>query len=283
MNPGVVLAPMRPVATLLLALVLAPLLSGCMDAGDRTFIGFPTTLRDSGLMQELVDAYAKETRHEVSAVTGGTGRLLAQAARGDLDVVLGHAPQRMQEFADEHALDPPIELMHNQWLVVGPVTDPAGLGAETEQASNDTAVFAGLCAAIRGKEASFATRNDESGTHKEELRQWARADCDMRQVPSNTYLRVGGGQAAALRVADERGTYTLTDSATWSMLRHRGLLSGLQVLHTLEDPNVYLVIQPTHDTQADRFVRWLQDVAPAVILDHALDGRPLFDPSPVLE
>jgi tungstate transport system substrate-binding protein len=222
---------LRRVALAVSLLALALPLAACGDDGDGSLILATTTsTQDSGLLDELVPAFERASGMHVKTVAVGSGEALALGERGEADVVLAHSPAAEQELmATGKAADRRL-VMHNDFVIVGPAADPAGIrGRAPVQAFR----------AIAASDASFISRADDSGTHKAELGFWDDAGVDP---PAGRYVETGQGMGATLRVADERRGYTLADRGTY--LAQPG---DLEVL-VEDDPallNVYHVIDMT--------------------------------------
>lgn len=182
--------------------------SAAAVADDKPFITLATTTstQDSGLFEYLLPKFSAETGVDVRVVAVGTGRAIEIGRAGDADVLLVHDRASEDAFvADGHAAKRR-DVMYNDFLVVGPSADPAhARGADVAKAF----------AAIADAKAPFVSRGDDSGTHKAEKRYWAVAARDPLPGSGAWYLEAGGGMAATLRMAAEKGAYTLTDRATW--------------------------------------------------------------------
>jgi tungstate transport system substrate-binding protein len=210
--------------------LLALLIVGCGDDDRSVILATTTSTQDSGLLDELVPAFEARADVEVKTIAVGSGEAIELAARGEADVVLAHSPAAEEELmAGGKARDRRL-VMHNDFVIVGPAVDPAGIRGVAPEAA-----FARLA---RGA-APFISRGDDSGTHAAELRHWEDAHV---APPSGAYVETGQGMGATLRVADERQGYTLADRGTY--LSQPG---SLEVL-VEGDPsllNVYHVIDMT--------------------------------------
>lgn len=190
-----------------------------------------TSVQDTGLLDVVLPAFERRTGLQVRPIAVGTGQALELAARGEADVVLAHAPDLERQYVAAGTLRRRRPVMANDFLLVGPPTDPAEV-----RAARDAAAALGRIAA-RG--ARFVSRGDRSGTHLAELGLWRRAGVEPR---GPWYLEAGQGMAATLLLADDRAAYTPVDRATYLVLRRR---VGLVVLHA-GDPalrNVYSVLE----------------------------------------
>jgi tungstate transport system substrate-binding protein len=175
-------------------------------ANPNLILATTTSTQDSGLLDVLIPLFEKETGYKVQTVAVGTGQALKMGEEGNADVLLVHAPASeltfMQNgFGKERAL-----IMHNDFIIVGPTADPAGIkGLPVVDAFK----------AIDQKGATFISRGDDSGTHKAELGLWKKAGIDPKAAGAAWYLETGQGMGATLTVASEKEAYTLTDRATY--------------------------------------------------------------------
>jgi tungstate transport system substrate-binding protein len=169
-----------------------------------------TSTQDSGLLDVLVPRFEKESGVAVKVIAVGTGAALRMGSTGDADAVLVHAPDAERKYVDSGDLIEGRRVMHNDFVIVGPADDPAGV---RDQKTAPAAMHA-----IAGR-GTFVSRGDDSGTHKQELALWAKAGI----APSSVAKReeTGQGMGATLNVADQRRAYTLTDRGTYLALRKR--------------------------------------------------------------
>jgi tungstate transport system substrate-binding protein len=196
---------------LLLALLLAaPLAAACGrdGSGGSMILATTTSTDDSGLLDVLIPLFRKQTGIEVKVIAVGTGAALEMAAKGNADAVLVHAPESEERYiAAGHLIEGQL-VMHNDFVLVGPASDPAGISAAPDLAAAMGAI---------GRSAVFVSRADDSGTHQAEMRLWEAAGIDPASVARR--LETGQGMGATLNVASERRAYTLTDRATYLALR----------------------------------------------------------------
>jgi tungstate transport system substrate-binding protein len=162
-----------------------------------------TSLQDSGLLDVLVPLFERRTGYTVKPIAVGTGQALALAARGEADVVLAHAPEQEKRYVAEGRLTRRRLVMVNDFVVVGPAADPAGVRGERSA----VAAFRKIAAAA----ARFVSRGDRSGTHALELALWREAGVEPGPP---WYIESGQGMGATLGIAEDRQAYTLTDRAT---------------------------------------------------------------------
>ena len=194
-----------------------------------------TSTRDAGLLDSILPEFERRSGYRVKVIAVGSGQALALGRRGEADVVLAHAPDAERVLADSGFLVNRRLVMHNDFLFVGPATDPAGL-----RGLNDALAAIRRLGAGRGV---FVSRGDQSGTNQLERRLWRQAELEPPGGGSVAwYLESGQGMAETLRMADEKRAYTITDRATYLAWRDR-----LQLLPLVEgDPllyNVYHVME----------------------------------------
>ncbi len=190
-----------------------------------------TSTQDSGLLGVLVPLFEKNSGDTVKTIAVGTGQSLVMGARGDADVVLVHAPELEEKYVADGSLVNRRLVMHNDFVVVGPATDPAGVKGTR------TAVDA--FRKIATHEAPFVSRGDNSGTHAKERALWAAAGVTAR---GPWYIESGQGMGATLMIASQKTGYTLSDRATYLAFAKRVslaiLLEGdaplLNVYHVME-------------------------------------------------
>ncbi len=199
------------------ALLLAGMLSAA--APETIVMASTTSTLDSGLFGYLLPIVRARTGVEVKVVAQGTGQALDTARRGDADVVFVHDPQAEQRFVAEGSGVARHPVMYNDFLIVGPAADPAGI-----RGSRDVA--AALRAIARGQ-FPFVSRGDRSGTHQAELRLWSAADIEVDPARDRWYRSVGQGMGPALNMASASNAYVLTDRGTWISFRNKGSLEAL--------------------------------------------------------
>jgi tungstate transport system substrate-binding protein len=215
------------------AFLAAGLAGGC-GAGrdvDRPPIVLATTTstQDSGLLDALIPPFESASGWKVNTIAVGSGKALALAERGEADIVVAHSEKAEREFVERGGGTARWRLMYNDFVLVGPAADPAGVrGADS--------VIAAL-RSIAGKGAPFVSRGDESGTHLLERALWDQAGTR----PGAALIETGQGMGATLRIASERDGYTIADRGTW--LAQRATL-GLEMLRDGDAVlrNVYHII-----------------------------------------
>jgi tungstate transport system substrate-binding protein len=243
-------------------------------SGEQTLILATTTsTQDSGLLDDLLPVFTAETGWAVKPIAVGSGQAIELGRRGEADVLLVHSPAAEEEFVAEGTAGRRLLVMHNDFVLLGPPDDPAGVrGLPVDEALRRIAAAGAV----------FVSRGDESGTHARELSLWEQAS----GTPAGAgYQETGQGMGATLRVAAEKAGYTLSDRAT-----HLAQPDGLAVL-VEGDPgllNVYHVIEITtragervQPDGAAAFADWITGpVAQQRIgeFGRAEFGQPLFVP-----
>ena len=189
--------------------------AGTASAADRFIIVQSTTsTQNSGLYDALLPQFTAKTGIEVRVVAVGTGQALKNAQNCDGDVVLVHAKAAEEKFVSEGYGVSRTDLMYNDFVIVGPKSDPAGAKA--------TGSVAAALRAIQSAAAPFASRGDDSGTHKAELALWKAAGVDPKAGAGSWYRETGSGMGATLNVGVGMGAYVLTDRASWVAFANKG-------------------------------------------------------------
>ena len=259
--------------------ILLLMLMGCARSADTNQtlnLATTTSTRDSGLLDVLLPLFKEESGIEVRVVAVGSGQALELGRRGDADVLLTHAPAAEQQFMDAGYGEWRDAVMHNDFVLVGPPSDPAQV--------NDTTDIGDAFRCIAETEVAFVSRGDHSGTHMKEQSIWQQSTI---QPDGWWYIRAGSGMAAALRMASEKQAYTLSDRATY--LAHQRRLELAIVSQgdpQLHNPYTVIVVNSdkhpeTNRSAAQQFAKFLvSSQAQAVIRDFGIDrfGQPLFFP-----
>lgn len=236
-----------------------------------------TSTENSGLLDYLLPEFYRDEAINVRIVAVGTGQAIRLARNGDADVLLVHHPASEQAFVDSGFGVERLPVMHNDFIIVGPDSDPAEIRGLAD-------VGAAL-GRIQESRSLFVSRGDDSGTHKRELDLWRDIGSDVSHAGARWYREAGMGQGATLNIAAEMEAYTLSDRGTWIKFGNKRNL----VLLSEGDPqllNFYSVILvnpqkhshiKAHDGQA--FIDWLRSPrAQALIADYRVNGKQLFFP-----
>lgn len=171
---------------------------------ETIILATTTSTKDTGLLDVLIPAFEKETGIKVKTVAVGTGEAIKMGERGEADVLLVHAKKTEEKFMAGGYGETRRAVMHNDFVLVGPSSDPAGV--KGLKSANEA------FQKIADSASNFASRNDESGTHKKEFGIW---EALIIKPEGGWYIKTGSGMAATLRVANEKQAYTLTDRGTW--------------------------------------------------------------------
>jgi tungstate transport system substrate-binding protein len=193
----------RPILILLgLALALVPLALAQDPASRTVILSTTTSTQDSGLLDVLVPLFERSTGYSVKTISVGTGQALALAARGEADVTLAHAPALEKKYVGEGKMHNRRLVMYNDFLLIGPESDPAKIRGDKSVAALKR---------IADAKARFVSRGDKSGTHTLELALWKAAGVTP---DAPWYIESGQGMGATLGIANDRQGYTVTDRAT---------------------------------------------------------------------
>jgi len=191
-----------------IVLLLSLVLTSCTPATPvvkELILATTTSTQDSGLLDVLLPVFQEKSGYQVKVVAVGTGQALKMGEEGNADVLLVHAPASEKTFMEKGFGGERRLVMHNDFIVVGPKDDPAGL--------KGTAKAVDAFKIMADKKAAFASRGDDSGTHKAELALWKKAGIDPKG--NEWYLETGQGMGATLKIAAEKNAYCLTDRATY--------------------------------------------------------------------
>lgn len=183
-------------------------------AQDKSIIVASTTsTQDSGLFEYLLPKFKDKTGITVKVVAQGTGKALDTGARCDADVVFVHAKAQEEKFLAEGHGVKRHPVMYNDFVIVGPKSDPAGIKGTKDVAK--------ALQTIKDKGATFLSRGDRSGTHSAELKLWKAAGVDIEKDKGAWYKALGQGMGATLNTAAASNGYTLTDRATWIHFKNK--------------------------------------------------------------
>jgi tungstate transport system substrate-binding protein len=266
----------RTLITAALAVALAPAASFAQDRFIT--VASTTSTMDSGLFGHILPIFEAKTGIKVRVVAQGTGQALDTGRRGDADVLFVHARAQELKFVEEGYSTKRLPVMYNDFVVVGPKADPAGVAGSKDVA----AAFK----TISEKKIPFVSRGDKSGTHLAEVALWKVAGLDLAAVRGEWYREVGQGMGAALNTAGAMGAYTLSDRATWIAFKNKGDLTiavegdkrlfnqyGVMLVNPAKFPSVKVA-----DGRA--FVDWLvSKEGQDAIAAYKIEGQQLFFPN----
>ena len=246
--------------------------------GGRILVQSTTSTQNSGLYDYLIPLFEKETGLRVDVVAVGTGQAIKNAANGDADVLLVHAKSAELEFVEEGYGKQRLDLMYNDFVIIGPTSDPAHL-------IGTTSVYEAL-KILKDNKQIFVSRGDDSGTHKKERALWTSAKLSPDAFSSDWYRETGSGMGATIRMAIEADGYTLTDRATWIAFGdkqdHKVVVSG--------DPELFnqygvIAVSPEKFPHANvagarTFIDWLTSIhGQELIAEYTVQGQQLFFPN----
>jgi tungstate transport system substrate-binding protein len=266
--------------TLIAAVAAAAVLSGAPAlAQDKSIVVSSTTsTQDSGLFGHILPLFKAKTGIEVKVVSQGTGQALDTGRRGDADVVFVHAKSLEDKFVAEGQGVKRHPVMYNDFVLIGPKSDPAGI-----KGSKDIATALNK---IKEKGASFISRGDKSGTHNAELNLWKVAGIDIEKDKGPWYKSIGQGMGAALNTASAGNAYVLTDRGTWISFKNRGdLVIAVEGDKRLFNQYGVILVNPEKHPNVKKeygqqFIDWL--VSPEgqkAIADYKINGEQLFYPN----
>ncbi len=267
---------MTPLATLALVATAATLPAHAED--PFIIVQSTTSTQNSGLLNHILPMFKQKTGIEVRVVAVGTGQAIKNAANGDGDVLLVHAKAAEEKFVAEGGGVKRFDVMYNDFVIVGPKSDPAKIARGKDAA----AAFK----AIADAKAPFASRGDDSGTHKAEKKHWKAAGVDIEKASGDWYRSTGSGMGATLNTAAGMGAYALTDRATWIAFKNKG---DLEIV-VEGDPKLFnqygvILVNPEKHKhvkakEGQQFIDWLTGAeGQNAIRSFQLDGQQLFFPN----
>ena len=264
---------------LLIAAAASIAFAGSALAQDKSIVVASTTsTQDSGLFGHILPMFKAKTGIDVKVVAQGTGQALDTGRRGDADVVFVHAKPAEEKFLSEGFGVKRYPVMYNDFILIGPKSDPAGING-----SKDIVAALG---AIKAKGADFISRGDKSGTHQAELNLWKVAGVDIAKDKGPWYKEIGQGMGAALNTASASNAYVLADRGTWLSFKNRGdLVIAVEGDKRLFNQyGVILVNSAKHPTVkkelGQQFIDWI--ISPEgqkAIADYKINGAQLFYPN----
>jgi tungstate transport system substrate-binding protein len=262
------------VAAVLLAVVVMP----AMAAERFITVASTTSTENSGLFGFILPQFQQATGIEVRVVAVGTGQAMKNAERGDADVLFVHHQPSEEQFVAQGFGVKRHDVMYNDYVLLGPQTDPAGIKGMQDTVAALTRIAA--------KAVPFVSRGDDSGTHKLELSLWEAAGIDVRKASGSWYREAGTGMGATLNTASGLGGYTISDRGTWISFKHKGELAIL----VEGDPRLFnqygvILVNPANHShvkakEGQAFIDWLlSDQGQTAIADFRVDGQQLFFPN----
>lgn len=270
---------MRPITRRLLPVLFALLMPALASTQDKTIVVASTTsTEDSGLFKHILPLFKAKTGIDVKVVAQGTGQALDTARRGDADVVFVHAKSAEEAFLAQGFGVKRHPVMYNDFVLIGPKTDPAGIAGTKD-------IVAAL-KALHDKQIPFVSRGDRSGTHLAELALWKAAGIEIGPNSGAWYKSIGQGMGAALNTAAALNAYVLSDRGTWLAFGNKGDLDiAVQGDKRLFNQYGVMLVNPQKHPHVkaaagQQFIDWL--VSPEgqrAIADYKINGSQLFYPN----
>lgn len=249
------------------------------EAAERFItVASTTSTEQSGLFGYLLPKFTEKTGIEVRVVAVGTGQAVKLAEKGDADVLfVHHQPSEEKFVADGYGVQR-FPVMYNDFIVVGPDSDPAGIKGGHDAVAAFTTIAA--------RQAPFASRGDDSGTHKAELALWKAAGVDVKAASGTWYRETGSGMGPTLNTAAGLPAYALTDRGTWLSFKNRGpLVIAVEGDKKLFNQYGIILVSPAkfpHVKQADgqAFIDWvISPEGQQAIAGYKIGGEQLFFPN----
>jgi tungstate transport system substrate-binding protein len=263
------------VALIALVALLAP--PGARAEDRSIVVASTTSTQDSGLFGHILPLFKSKTGIDVKVVAQGTGQALDTGRRGDADVVFVHAKEQEEKFLAEGYGVKRYPVMYNDFILVGPKRDPAGVAGTKD-------IVAAL-AAIKQKHLPFVSRGDRSGTHQAELKLWGAAGIDIAKDRGAWYREIGQGMGATLNTAAAMDAYTISDRGTWISFKNKAdLVIAVEGDKRLFNQYGVMLVNPAKHPSVkaglgQQFIDWL--ISPEgqrAIADYKIDGQQLFFP-----
>ncbi|WP_157014944.1 substrate-binding domain-containing protein [Mesorhizobium xinjiangense] len=237
-----------------------------------------TSTQNSGLLDAILPQFTEKSGIDVRVVAVGTGQAIKNAENGDGDVLLVHAKPAEEKFVADGWGVKRHDVMYNDFVIVGPADDPAGVAGSSDAVA--------ALEKIAESQSAFASRGDDSGTHKAELRLWREAGVDTASASGDWYRETGSGMGATLNTGVGMGAYIMADRATWISFGNKGdhevLVEGDPKLFNqygviLVNPDKHPVVKAE---EGQAFIDWLLGAeGQAAIADFKVDGQQLFFPN----
>ena len=271
--------PCRILSTSLTVVVLVAVLALPAVAAERFItVASTTSTENSGLFGYILPQFQQATGIAVRVVAVGTGQAMKNAERGDADVLFVHHQPSEEQFVAQGFGVERRDVMYNDFVLVGPQTDPARIQGMMD-------VVAAL-AQIAATPAPFVSRGDDSGTHKLELSLWEAAGIDVKKASGSWYREVGAGMGATLNTATGLDGYTISDRGTWISFQNKRKLAML----VAGDPRLFnqygvILVNPAKHAhvkakEGQAFIDWLtSDQGQQAIADFRIEGQQLFFPN----
>ena len=261
------------------------LMATCLFAGVSAWaeeksivVASTTSTQDSGLFGTILPLFQEKTGIRVRVIAQGTGQALDTGRRCDADVVFVHAKSQEEEFVADGFGVKRFQVMYNDFVLVGPKSDPAGIKGEKD--------IVEAFRAIDEKGAPFVSRGDKSGTHAAELALWRNANLDPAKAKASWYREIGQGMGAALTIASALNAYALSDRGTWIAFKNKGDLDiAVEGDGRLSNQYGVILVNPEKCPSVKKewgqaFIDWL--ISPGgqdAIRSYKIEGQQLFFPN----
>jgi len=252
--------------------------SAALAADESIILQSTTSTANSGLYDYILPMFTDKTGIQVNVVAVGTGQAIRNAQNGDGDVLLVHARPAEEKFVEDGYGVERFDVMYNDFIIVGPASDPAGIAGGADATA--------ALAEVADAKAPFASRADNSGTHKKEMALWEDAGIDPTAASGSWYRETGSGMGATLNTAVGMNAYSMTDRGTWISFKNK---ADFRILVEGDDDlfNQYGIIlvnpekHPRVNAEAGQaFIDWiLGEEGQAAIAAYKLDGQQLFFPN----
>ncbi len=247
---------------------------GLLNAQERLRLATTTSTDNSGLLAVLHPPFEKQYEIYVDVIAVGTGKALRLAENGDVDVVMVHAPAAEISFVEKGYGVERLSVMHNDFVILGPQNDPAGLG--------DATTLNQALQKISASGSYFVSRGDDSGTHKKEMSLWRAAGISPE---GNWYMAAGQGMGAVIQIANDKHAYTLSDRGTY--LAHKDKIDLIPVFEgdpELFNPYHVIIVNPEKHPHvnigwAKKYVDFIRgEAGQKIIREFKKGGELLFKP-----
>jgi tungstate transport system substrate-binding protein len=264
---------------LLIAVAAGVVFAATAVAQDKSILVASTTsTQDSGLFGHLLPLFKSKTGIDVRVVAQGTGQAIDTGRRGDADVVFVHARLAEEQFVAEGFGVKRYPVMYNDFILVGPQRDPAGIKGSKDIVS--------ALKTLKDKGVPFISRGDKSGTHQAELKLWSLAGVDIAKDKGPWYREIGQGMGAALNSASASNAYVLADRATWLSFKNKGdLVIAVEGDKRLFNQYGVILVNPAKHPSVKKelgqqFIDWLVSAeGQKAIADYKINGEQLFYPN----
>ena len=236
------------------AIFLIICITSCLQAQERLIIGTTTSTYDTGLMSHLVEEFQNNFQYPVHTIVRGTGQILRMGSNGDLDIIIVHNEDLENQFMINGYGSLRYKLMYNDFIIVGPKTDPAKI----KNAKN----ISELMLRIFNKKPNFISRADNSGTYLKEIKLWNNAGIEINSI-KEWYKKVGQGMGASLNIANSLNGYILVDKGTWISFNNKDNLTILyeNSNELINQYSIILVNKKLHNSVNKKwgtiFIKWI--------------------------